>query len=119
VEVEFFDYGNIDLVSLGDVYRKLSSVPLARPGEEITVDPDVCTGQGEEDLVVDQPVLIDHDQCHLSVKVCVGSGGFAVRDKKGIMMFNTQGKLLMKLEVDKLDTCGMAVDNLGRIVIHQ
>ena len=208
-EVEFFDYGNADLVSLGDVFRKFSSVPLARPGEEITVDPNVYTGQGEEvDLGVDDSVLIRQDQGDLLVEpsaqtdhgvkaepvsllslvtkdqhgkiilnavvvntittmegvvgmtilpggtlvtavekentvkmwsrdgqctgevvgdrefihpsdvVCVGGTGFAVKDKKGIMMFDMQGKFVRNLEVDKLDTCsGMAVDNLGRIVI--
>jgi len=210
-EVEFFDYGNSDLVSLCDVYRKFSSVPLARPGEEITVDPNVSTGQGEEvDHVVDHTVLIDQEQGDLLVDssaetatvygskaepvsllslvtkdqhgkmilnavvvntitamegvlgmtilpggtlvtavekentvkmwsrdglctgevvgdrefsnpsdvVCLGGMGFAVKDKKGIMMFDMQGKFVRKLAVDKLDTCsGMAVDNLGRIVI--
>jgi hypothetical protein len=44
--------------------QAFNSVPLARPGEEITVDPNVYTGPGGRggrggDLVVDHPVHID------------------------------------------------------------
>jgi hypothetical protein len=63
-------------------------------------------------------VVGDRQFSNPSDVVCLGGMGFAVKDKNGIMMFDMQGKYVRKLEVDKLDTCsGMAVDNLGRIVI--
>jgi len=43
VEVEFTDYGNLDIVSMNDVYRKLSDVVLDRPYDKMTVDPNVYT----------------------------------------------------------------------------
>ena len=60
VEVEFFDYGNIDLVSVGVVYRTFSSVMHDRPLGEMTVDPNIVKERFEEvGSVVEPPAVIE------------------------------------------------------------
>jgi len=61
VEVEFVDYGNVDLVSVNDVYRNISHVLLDRQSEapsEMIVDPNVDMGGiAEVDPAAPVPLL--------------------------------------------------------------